>query len=461
MTSDAAASPRRPSVRLRGTTATPGRVLGAALAAGLALALLSAAPAQAQDLDDQQAQLQSQEHQAQDALEFVDAKIGQTMARLGTYKAQLPGARKALEQAEGRVATATGKVESMAARVNLAEQSRDKINGQLSRDKAKIGDTRKMIGQIATQAYKSGGVPSNLSLLFGTSDTGDLAGAIGMANQALRSQTMTMTRLTQQRATNVNSKVRLAAVETEIKDLKAKADAALAAEQGAREAAAVKKAHVDKLVADAQALSDQLEAKKPQIQAQLARVQHEQDKVAAQIKERQRRQREAYLQKQREAAARAEVAGHTYTAPATGNVSAFGLRHPFAGNVPITSGWGYRQTPPGTIDFFGTGGYMHTGIDFGAPCGTPVYAAAAGTVTTAGWLSNGGGNTVMIDHGVLQGNALTTVYYHNSSVTVSTGEHVAAGQQIALSGGTGNSTGCHAHFETWVNGSPVNPMGLL
>jgi murein DD-endopeptidase MepM/ murein hydrolase activator NlpD len=280
-----------------------------------------------------------------------------------------------------------------------------------------------------------------------------------LANSAMRSQNAALDKLSQQAATNVNSAARLAAVEGEIKDLKAKADAALATEQSARDDAAAKKTQVDTLISDTTALNAQLEAKKPQIQAALAQVKAQQAEVAAQISERQRKEREAAAAAARAAALAA--GNRNYVAPPPGNPSAFGLRHPFAANIPITSGWGWRTVPAGTIDFNGTGSYLHTGIDFGAPCGTPVYAPAAGTVTVAGWTNLGGGNTVMISHGVIQGNALTTVYYHNTSVTVSVGQHVEPGTLIAYTGSTGNSTGCHAHFETWLNGTPVDPMTLL
>ena len=105
---------------------------------------------------------------------------------------------------------------------------------------------------------------------------------------------------------------------------------------------------------------------------------------------------------------------------------------------------------------------MHTGLDFGAACGTPVYAAAAGEVFSSGWNSgDGGGWRVKISHGLIEGNTLNTIYYHNASIVVSNGQRVSQGQLIAYSGNTGNSTGCHAHFETWLNGSPVDPMRLL
>ncbi|MBO9706100.1 MAG: peptidoglycan DD-metalloendopeptidase family protein, partial [Arthrobacter sp.] len=264
--------------------------------------------------------------------------------------------------------------------------------------------------------------------------------------------------------------------EQEIADLKAQADAALAREQSARDEAARQKAAVDKLVSDTTRLNKELQASKPAIQAQLAKVNQAQDQVAAQIKARDERLRQEWLAEQRRkaeeaaAAAAAEAARQgqaqppaqpPYVPPAPGPISSFGIRAPFDGNPPITSGWGWRAVPPGTIDFWGTGGYMHTGVDFGVGCGTPVHAAASGTVTLAGWITTGGGWTVQVSHGVVQGNALTTVNYHNSSVVVSAGQHVEQGQVIAYSGSSGNSTGCHAHFETWVNGSPVDPMTML
>jgi murein DD-endopeptidase MepM/ murein hydrolase activator NlpD len=435
----------------------------------LAASLAASAPAAfADDLEDQQAALKAEAARVQQSLEFVDAKISKAAADLVIYRGQLPAAQQALLEAQGRVASAVKEVEALAARVDLAQQNKAKITQQLNADKQKIASTKKLIGQIATQAYKSGGVPSDLTLFFGSTNTGSLTDTMDLADQALRSQNSAMDKLTQQNATNVNSQARLQAVEAEIKDLKAKADAALIKEKAARDEAAAKKAKVDKLIADTTRLNNELEAAKPGIQKKLAGVKARQDAVAAEIKERDRRLREAWLAEQRRIAAAAAAAAKAkgeqpppYVPPVAGPPSAFGLRHPFPDSVPITSGFGWRATPPGTIDFYGTGGYMHTGIDFGAACGTPVYAAAAGTVFSAGWADDGGGNNVKISHGVVQGNSLTTIYYHNTSVVVSSGQQVSQGQLIAYSGTTGNSTGCHSHFETWLNGEAVDPMRLL
>ncbi len=95
----------------------------------------------------------------------------------------------------------------------------------------------------------------------------------------------------------------------------------------------------------------------------------------------------------------------------------------------------------------------HTGTDIGAQYGANIIAAASGTVKFAGW--NGGyGNCVIIDHG----GGRSTLYAHMSSIGVSNGQAVAAGQSVGKVGSTGNSTGPHLHFEIMINGVAVNPM---
>ena len=126
----------------------------------------------------------------------------------------------------------------------------------------------------------------------------------------------------------------------------------------------------------------------------------------------------------------------------TGPASAAGLVWPVHG--VLTSYFGWRW------------GRMHEGIDLSVGNGTPVVAAASGTVIVAGWMG-GYGNLVVIDHH----NGLATAYGHNSTVTVGSGQSVAQGQMIAYSGNTGYSTGPHVHFEVRVNGTPVDPLGYL
>jgi murein DD-endopeptidase MepM/ murein hydrolase activator NlpD len=134
---------------------------------------------------------------------------------------------------------------------------------------------------------------------------------------------------------------------------------------------------------------------------------------------------------------RAAQATHSTTTP-----SASGLIWPVSG--PITSPFGWRW------------GRMHQGIDIGVGYGTPIHAAAAGTVIYCGW-EEGYGNLVVIDNG---GN-LATAYGHQSSIAVTCGQHVDQGQTIGYVGCTGHCTGPHLHFEVRVDGNPVDPMGYL
>jgi murein DD-endopeptidase MepM/ murein hydrolase activator NlpD len=127
---------------------------------------------------------------------------------------------------------------------------------------------------------------------------------------------------------------------------------------------------------------------------------------------------------------------------APGGATAGGCVWPAAG--PVTSEMGSRW------------GRMHKGIDIGAPTGTPIWAAKAGTVLSAG-AQNGYGNTVVIDHG----GGLTTLYAHQSRIVARQGQQVAQGELIGYVGNTGRSTGPHLHFETRHGGGASNPRGCL
>lgn len=124
-----------------------------------------------------------------------------------------------------------------------------------------------------------------------------------------------------------------------------------------------------------------------------------------------------------------------------------GLARPTNGR--ITSGYGSRRHP--------VLGYrrMHSGMDFGAPYGSPIYAVADGTVQMAGY--NGGyGRFVRLQHG----GDLGSGYGHMSRIAVSSGQRVRRGQVIGYVGSTGLSTGPHLHYELYRSGRPVNPASV-
>lgn len=156
----------------------------------------------------------------------------------------------------------------------------------------------------------------------------------------------------------------------------------------------------------------------------------------------------------REAAAKAAAAQNTSADPAGAGaavVSGNGtFTHPCPGYRRISSTFGYRTAP------LKGASTNHKGVDFAAATGTPIYAAAGGTVTSARYSGNAG-NMIVINHG----NGLQTYYMHCSRIYVSAGTKVTKGQNIGAVGTTGNSTGPHLHFQVMSGGRAVNPMNYL
>lgn len=114
----------------------------------------------------------------------------------------------------------------------------------------------------------------------------------------------------------------------------------------------------------------------------------------------------------------------------------------------IASGFGYRIDPVYKTTKF------HAGLDFSAPQGTPIYATADGTVTTAGNTGNGYGNHVIINHGY----GYETLFGHMVRVKARAGQTVKRGEIIGWVGSTGKSTGPHCHYEVHKNGEKINPI---
>ena len=168
---------------------------------------------------------------------------------------------------------------------------------------------------------------------------------------------------------------------------------------------------------------------------------------------------EAAKRKQEEMARAAAAAAAAAKAGSGGSSASAGapvvsgngtFTHPCPGMTYISSEFGWRAQPlPGASS-------NHKGMDFAAPTGTPIYAAAAGTVTSASYSGNAG-NLIVINHG----NGLQTYYMHCHAMYVSAGQTVSKGQNIGAVGTTGNSTGPHLHLQVMLNGTPTNPRNYL
>ncbi len=164
--------------------------------------------------------------------------------------------------------------------------------------------------------------------------------------------------------------------------------------------------------------------------------------------------RVAYQKAERELAKQSASIG-TYinkTAKDTNVQVASGFIKPIQGR--ITSPFGWRTHP-----IFNSRSF-HSGIDIGGPNYGEIKASNSGKVIYSGWYG-GYGKVVILEHGIVNGKPITTLYAHMSSIKVSNGQKVAKGQVIGYEGTTGYSTGPHCHFEVRVNGQPSDPRNYI
>ena len=165
-----------------------------------------------------------------------------------------------------------------------------------------------------------------------------------------------------------------------------------------------------------------------------------------------------YERSERELAKQSEniqnmIAGVTKkNGPSTVKVSSTGFIYPISGRISSPFGW--RTHPIFKSRIF------HSGIDIAGPNGGAIKASNDGKVIFSGWYG-GYGKVVILDHGIINGQPITTLYAHMSAITVSNGQTVKKGQTIGREGSTGYSTGPHCHFEVRVNGKPTNPMNYI
>lgn len=402
----------------------------AVCAAGLVVAAPTAAGA---DPRERKRQVDGAISELQEALAGTSAELQAAYTALAQTQAQLPVAQAALDSALVAEAAAEQRDAELAVRLEAARTTQQQARADLDASTVDIASTEADIGRLAGEVYRSGVANPQLTIVLGAQSPDDFATRYTLADTVLRSRVGALNDLNERKAQQVNAQARLDAVEVEVTDLKQQAADALAAAETARANAALHRRQVADLIAQQTQQSAAIEARRAEEQATMAAYAAEQASLEAEL----RRIAE-------EEARRAREAGRAKPAPPSGDGS---LARPVNGY--ITSHFGYRIHP-----IYGSR-RLHAGTDFGAACGTPVYAASSGTVIAAGW-GGGYGNRIIVSHG----GGLATTYNHLSGYAVR-GGGVARGQLIGYVGTTGSSTGCHLHFEVRVNGTPVNPMGYL
>ena len=392
----------------------------------------------AADTGDDGQRADQQVRQLEDALEGTSTEFVAAYQAWQATAAQLSAAQTALADAQAKEKAATEHYSDVAGRLAVAGANEARAVEVLRSNAGKLQETQSSLDNFAADMFQGGG-GSQLSVALGSVGAHDFATRVVLADQVSSLTKTALQDLQTIRATGTAQEAYLRAVRAEVADLVTQAEAALTRAASARRGRAGQGS--------------------PRPAARSAGSQHE----GAQRPEGRRGghagpgaggagpapgpPRRAGPEGPGAEAARAEAAraaNQSYTPPSGG----IGFLSDPA-NAPITSEFGQRFHPILRI------WKLHSGTDFGVPCGTPVYATADGTVVSAGW-GGGDGNRTVIDHGILSGVDLMTAYNHLSSFVVQSGP-VKRGQLIAYSGTTGYSTGCHLHFETLENGSFVNP----
>ncbi|MEP6798767.1 MAG: peptidoglycan DD-metalloendopeptidase family protein [Lapillicoccus sp.] len=409
----------------------------AAVAAGCALAL--AIPSVSANTSDEKQQADAKVQQLQDALEGTSTALATAYLALRATQAQLPAAQSRLATAQGLEKAADQHNDDVTAQLAIARANEARAIETASANAQKLVDTQTTLDNFAADVFQGGGV-SELSVALGATSADDFATRVVLADTVTSLTNTAIDDLQNAKAEATAQKAYLTAVRAQIDQLKAESEAALASAASARQEAAAAQASLVSLEKQQAAYAAQVEARKAGEQAQLAAAEADQARLQALLLDQAGKAQAAEAAR----AAAARSAGRSYT-PTTGGAGF--LSYP--ANGPITSEFGMRFHPILHI------WKLHTGTDFGVPCGTPVLATADGTLISAGW-GGGDGNRIVIDHGIISGVDLATTYNHLSSFVVTSGP-VKRGQLIAYSGTTGYSTGCHLHFETLENGQFVNP----
>ena len=387
--------------------------LAAPLAAAAALvALLAAGSATAEDLQSQ--------------LEGKEAKLAKVRERKGVLTTTISRQGDRIERLTGEVATLRNEEAAVRVRLDAKQAELDRAIADLGVAKERLNAMRARLRRalIALRDRLVGiyetGTPDVLSVLVGASDYQDLAGRTEYLNQISDMDEAIVTRVRDLRDQIRRTVIRLRTAKDRIeaaRDAIAEEERALATARSAlqRRQAALLTARAERVAALRQIREHEqdLDGSMAEIQAEIA----------------------------------ATLAGTGSVPLPAGPIrgGSGGLIWPVDG--PVVSGFGMRW------------GRMHEGVDIAVPAGTPIRAAASGTVVLlqSDAESGGYGNFTCLDHG----GGLSTCYAHQSAFAVSSGESVSQGDVIGYVGCTGHCLGDHLHFEVRINGSPTDPMAYL
>lgn len=357
-----------------------------------------------QEAQDEKAQLEKALKEAQSTIEDLKDSKGDIESKVTELNQQLIDISARITDLENQL---TAKSEDI-------QETKDELSGAKEREAQQYADMK-----VRIQFMYENGQTSYLEALLSSRNISEF---LNSADYIAQIQSYDRQKLTEYQDT-VESIVNLEAqLEQEYTDLEAL------------------KSTVESNKATVAAMMRQKESELADISGDIEDAQSDADYYAAEIQAQE--ELIAAIKRAEAEKAAAGVEEHPYTGGA--------FRWPCPSSTRVTSDYGTRVSPMSGASS------NHKGIDIGASAGADIIAAADGTVTAASY-SSAAGNYVMIDHG----GGLYTVYMHASSLLVSPGQTVSAGDVIAKVGSTGISTGSHLHFGVSLNGSYVSPWSYL
>jgi murein DD-endopeptidase MepM/ murein hydrolase activator NlpD len=429
----------------------------------------------ADDLDDRRAAAEREQAAKEDEresleaeLEHTDTQLADAVLELNQVEGRLPVAEAELAVAEAELERAEREAAILAQRLADAQLEEAKVSQQLQDGSGKVDGARDDIAQMAREEFRGSGETSAIGLVTGAQSTEEFIDGYSVSSSAARIRARTLAELQDAEATARNLQARLSAIREVVTELKRLADENVRSKEQAKQAAVERKAEVQRLIAEQERLKNRIERRKDVALENMRDNEQELSSIESDLKGiiREQEERDARLaqeQAEREAASGGSSGGGSSDGGSSGGGSSDGgssagslsfLSYPTASPV-VTSSYGMRFHP--VLQYY----RLHAGTDFRAYCGTPILAPADGTVLYARYLE-GLGNQVLINHGYSSGgSSVMTSANHLTSFAVSSGQSVSRGQVIGYSGTTGTSTACHLHFEVYVNGSTVDPMGWL
>ncbi len=440
--------------------------LALCLAAGLA-----SSAAAADDPADEKRDVDKKISRVEGDLHETSKQLQKAYTDLRDTRAKLPGAQEKARVAAAAQRTAQGAYEEAVTALDVAKANERKATKELKDTSKKIERSRKAVAAFAGEVYQQQGI-GTLSVVVGAETPGEVVDRMIVSESVTGTQNSALEELNTSRADLVSQEDHLKALKKKTQKARDKAATALTTATKAREEADTAASNLKDLETRQTSQAKTLRDERAKDQRRLQGLQTESNRLGKILQERARkaRIREARIKAAREAEERRLADARRKASRQTSNRSSSATDTPRTSdpnpappsssgvlaapiNAPVTSEYGLRFHP--VLNYW----RLHAGRDYGGPCGAPVYAAEDGTIISAG-VAGGYGNQIVIDHGVRRGVSLATTYNHLQSFARTSGR-VSRGQLIGYEGTTGLSTGCHLHFETWENGTAVDPRRWL